>query len=598
MKKTVVSLARRISRLIGLPLGSFLIAGAAPITPAAAQPLSKPVTQALPSGDTREVGYLTLRDGTRLSYVAYYRSSGERRPVILTFTPYGGGGAAEEEARPYLDRGYAFVGVDIRGTNCSSGELSLLDPKLADDGVQVIEMIGIRSWSNRSVGMIGMSYPGHTQIFAAAKRPKYLKAIVPGAVTADIWREAFAPQGLFNTNMAGGWAFDLRHPAAANRRASWGDTECDVTRALQGRFSAVFDEVKEHLLIDDWRNQRRMDSYIDRVNIPTLFVGAWQDHVTASTGVINLYQRLRAPKRLLMQSGGHFVYNDRKIVRDEILRWMDRWLKGKKNGVEQEPVKIFWEVHNQNGTATPNWTTVHSQWPLPQVRNIALFLRQDGTLENLPSSAAQGERTYTSPTATEYTGDNLQFALAPQPMGSLFYRSLPMENDMAIVGLPQLDIFLSSTQPDTDLMVVLHDVDEAGNTTFVQRGIVRASLREIDPAASSPDERVFSLRSHAKLERGEVYRIELSLPPVGHILRKGHRLEVGIMSPPGIGTPVWGFVLVDEGGRNTVHSSAQHPSSIRIPVVEDMASSAEKLACGAIEFQPCRKPVSPAAMAK
>lgn len=586
----IKGLLRTAGRLLAPVL--LLAAGGAARADEGAAPA--PLIQPLPSGAVRELGYLALRDGTRLSYVAYYPRDAKARPVLLTFTPYGGGSLDERDARPYLDRGYAFVGVDIRGTNCSTGRFSLFDPVLGDDGKQVVETIGARRWSNRSVGMIGMSYPGHTQIFTAARHPKYLKAIAPGAVTADVWREAFAAQGLFNTAMTGGWAFGISHRELAERRVAWGDTECDLDRAA-GQFAPAFDEVKDHLLVDDWRTPRRLDSHIADVAIPTMIVGAWQDHVTQSTGAIHLYRKLRAPRRLLMQTGGHFVYNDRDIVREEVLRWMDHWLMGKANGVEKEPVKIFWEVHDRGGKATPNWTSVHSGWPDPAVRPAAYFLTGDGALAPQASAGAPARRSYVSPSATEFTGDNIQFALAPQPSGSLFYRTAPMERDTAILGLPQLRIFLSSSQADTDLMFVLHDIDPGGNTTFVQRAIMRASLRAIDTRASTADEQVFALREMQKLEPGKVYELKLSMPPVAQVIRKGHRLELGIMSPPGIGTPSWGFALIDAGGRNSVHHSPLYPSSIVIPVASGISAAAPPPPCGAIEFQPCRPPAPAAA---
>jgi predicted acyl esterase len=65
-----------------------------------------------------------------------------------------------------------------------------------------------------------------------------------------------------------------------------------------------------------------------------------------------------------------------------------------------------------------------------------------------------------------------------------------MAEDTTILGFTQVNLFIGSSQPDTDLMVVLHDVDEAGNTTYLQRDFVRASLRAIDPAASTDEEQL------------------------------------------------------------------------------------------------------------
>src|SRR5581483_3352024 len=135
-------------------------------------------------------GYIPTADGVKLSYVIYRPAKEGRYPVILEFSPYGMDGSQFAAAKQYLDRGYAFAGVDIRGTSCSTGRLSMFDPILADDGATVVDWLGSQPWAN-GVGMVGMSYPGHTQIFTASKHPKHLKAIAPGALTASGYREAW-----------------------------------------------------------------------------------------------------------------------------------------------------------------------------------------------------------------------------------------------------------------------------------------------------------------------------------------------------------------------------------------------------------------------
>jgi predicted acyl esterase len=185
--------------------------------------------------------------------------------------------------------------------------------------------------------------------------------------------------------------------------------------------------------------------------------------------------------------------------------------------------------------------------------------------------------------------DNQQFALAPDPQGSLLYQTAPLENDMTLLGFTQMDLFFSSTEPDTDMMVVMHDIDEHGNVTFIQRDYMQASLRKLDPALSTGDERKRCFCAVEKLVPGKVYEARLSIPPVGYVIRKGHRLELGIMSPSQIGTPDWGFVLVDRGGFNTIYSSASYPSKITLATIKTPAVLPPSPACGELEWQPCRK---------
>ncbi|WP_281060837.1 CocE/NonD family hydrolase C-terminal non-catalytic domain-containing protein, partial [Mesorhizobium sp. M1A.F.Ca.IN.020.06.1.1] len=110
---------------------------------------------------------------------------------------------------------------------------------------------------------------------------------------------------------------------------------------------------------------------------------------------------------------------------------------------------------------------------------------------------------------------------------------------MTLLGNPDVSFHFSSDQTDTDFMVTLKDVDPEGNTTYLTRGFLRASLRQIDPARTRPDQINQSLREVQELEPGKIYKARFSLDPIGHVVREGHRLEVSILAPNDIPSPVF-----------------------------------------------------------
>ena len=65
--------------------------------------------------------------------------------------------------------------------------------------------------------MVGISYPGITQLFVAATRPPHLAAITPLSVLDDTY-DTLYPGGIFNNGFALGWAKDRQADAAARRR--------------------------------------------------------------------------------------------------------------------------------------------------------------------------------------------------------------------------------------------------------------------------------------------------------------------------------------------------------------------------------------------
>ena len=575
-----------------LRLGRIVVLAAVALAlgyPAAAQGLTEKDVK-------REFGYIALKDGTQLSYVTYRPLKEGKYPVLLEFSPYGVDGTAfTANVKQYVDRGYAYAGVDIRGTSCSSGTLSMFDPIIATDGAQVVEWVGSRTWAN-GVGMIGVSYPGHTQIFTASARPKYLKAIAPGALTASGYREAWRPAGMFNQSFIGGWAFSERNDAA-KRRVEWGDRECDLEKARTYTRKTYY-EVLEHPLLDDWWKVRDLETYVEKIQVPTLIVQAWQDHQTQISSAIHLFKLLKTTdKKILLQPGGHGVYN-RAISREEWLRFFDHYLKGENNGVDKDPpIKVWWEVRDVNGKPAPNWTTTYASWPPANAKPMTFYMTADGKLSPTKQAASKdnGARGYTYPLGTELIADNDQFAVKTPASGMLTYRTTPMTEDTTLLGFSQLTFYMSSEQKDTDVMVVLHDIDESGDTLYLTRDFLRASLRAIDPAKSSPEEQVRSFAKSEPLTPGQIYEMKLSIPPLGHVLRKGHSLELGIMAPSQIAQPNWGFSILDLPGRNTVYHSAQYPSSLTLAVLPGVTAQAPAPPCGVMERQPCRKAPRPPA---
>jgi len=546
----------------------------------------------------RDYGYVTLSDGVRIAYVAYRPSQEGRYPAIVQYDPYVAAGSGP--SRGWLDKGYAYVGVSVRGTGCSQGDFSFLDGEShGADGAEVLAWIARQPWSNQAVGLWGSSYPAHTAYFVAAKRPPALKAMVTSSITASVYEDALYPGGMFNIGFTSRW-FLLYQPALSkvgmDARIAWGDTECETNAKARAPHDYVT-EVMQHPFDDGYWKLRATETYVDRVQAPTLVGMGWQDFQTQVTGGVTLYHRLKAPKRLYLLPGGHGVVLGQKVFQDDQVRWFDHWLKGVDNGVEREqPVTVFWEVSRKGGTAlgggqsTPNWITTYNAWPPPEARAQAFYLTGDAQLSpTKPTSAEQvAPRSYTYPTGTELIGSNAQFSLPVEPEGVLVYRSPPMTEDLTILGAPQLTFHVSIDHDDADFVVDLHDLYPNGDVHYLQRGLLRASMRAIDPDRSRPDAIRHRFDKRDPLVPGRVYEITMSLPPVGAVIRAGHRLEITIMAPSPIAQPDWGFHPAGQAGRNTVYHSAERPSVLTVPVIPGARAEGPVPACGTLDFQPCR----------
>jgi uncharacterized protein len=545
----------------------------------------------------REIGYVPLKDGVKIGYTVYRPKKEGRYPVLLQYDPYASGGLPwSEPIQDYLEHGYAVVGANVRGAGCSGGEFSLFGPHEGVDGAEVIEYLGVQPWSTGAVGMVGNSYPGHTQILTGAQRPLHLKALAAGGLTTSIYREAFRPGGIMNVSFASRWSF-LLQPAssrqAADARIRMGDRECEAVRAKQ-RPNRTFYDTRDHPLHDEFWNVRSLDTHVERVNVPMMIVQGWQDHQTAVGGP-GLFEKLKGPKKMILQTGGHGVYR-RSSIRAEAIRWLDRWLKGEQNGIDKEPpVTIWFEVRDTPGPPKAGWVANYSDWPVPETQWQELYLTASGKLSAQKPSTPDdtADRVYTFPSATELVGNNMQFANAPDASGALTYRSLPMEDDLGLLGAPQISFQVTSEQKDTDFMVAMHDISPAGDTLYLQRGFLRASMRALDPARSTPHRLFYAFTNPQQVVPGQRYEIKIGLPPLGHVFRRGHVIELVIMSPGATPTPDWGLMPVDLPGRNTVHHSAEHAATLRLPIIPGLKAQAPPPPCGSTEFQPCRPAPTP-----
>lgn len=159
----------------------------------------------------RDSKYIAVRDGTRLALDIYHpavdgKRADKKLPIILMATRYwrgaqlpngevtsdvGGSARMEDEnseARYLLEHGYIIGVVDVRGTGASFGRVPdfyEMSVETGRDLYDVIEWLARQKWSSGSVGMIGVSFLGVTQLWAAASNPPSLKAIFTGGVSFD-----------------------------------------------------------------------------------------------------------------------------------------------------------------------------------------------------------------------------------------------------------------------------------------------------------------------------------------------------------------------------------------------------------------------------
>ncbi len=187
--------------------------------------------------------------------------------------------------------GYATVGVNMRGSGCSGGVIDLFDLPTTADGYDVIETVAAQPWvKGGKVGMIGISFPGISQLFVAGARPPHLAAVAPFSVIADIYRSPGFPGGIFNNGFAQSWLrerADDAKPAPeggqawAVRRVLDGDTVCLANQRLRLQTQDPIEVTESHPFYEkSLMDARSPINWVSKIEVPMLLAGAWQDEQT------------------------------------------------------------------------------------------------------------------------------------------------------------------------------------------------------------------------------------------------------------------------------------------------------------------------------
>ncbi len=247
----------------------------------------------------RGLNYIETRDGTLLA--AMVRPPLLRQldqgpfPTVVEFSGYDPANPGSPEPVTLIASalGYATVGVNMRGSGCSGGVFDLFNFATTADGYDIIETVAAQPWvKGGTVGMVGISFSGISQLFVAGARPPHLAAISPLSVISDIYRAPGFPGGIFNNGFAQSWLQDRMNDAQpapeggqawARTRVNGGDAVCLANQQLRLQTQNVF----QILEANPYYEARIMDArspanWIGNIEVPIFLAGAWQDEQTSS----------------------------------------------------------------------------------------------------------------------------------------------------------------------------------------------------------------------------------------------------------------------------------------------------------------------------
>ncbi len=505
----------------------------------------------------------------------------QKLPVILIRSPYRPTAEVSEPLAstllPHLVRnGYAIVIVNDRGTQWSEGSYQWLRGA-NQDGSDIMDWIIRQPWSNGKVGTFGCSSSGESQPpLATINHPAHKAMVEMAGATAAGSIPGYHDQGIFYhggvPDLAWTWwyhRFGLKErplmPASAGqdvrvRIASsfspepdygYGDflslashlPSADILRA-SGVPATEWDRLIQLTPASPEWKQYDFIRDGDRTSVPGLHIDSWYDVIEAYP-TVKMFQYLsgNSPNQHLVMGptahckmstetpetsvGDRTVGDGRFDYVTLVTRWFDRWLKD--DASAPEPPVVQYYVLNSN-----EWKTAGA-WPPPGSRPMRLFLSSAGH-----ANGASGDGRLLSSQSTTGPGfdELIDDPLHPVPSlgGSccsdqvareqsgiearqdvLVYSSDVFAQTTRIVGDVSVILYVSSSAPDTDVMVKLVDVDAQGRAYNLSDSALRLRYRN-GPTPAPP------------MESGKAYPVKITGMVTASDFLQGHRLRIEVAS--------------------------------------------------------------------
>jgi len=496
-------------------------------------------------------GYIETRDGTTLSANVVLPGPIEDGPYP-TVVEYSGYQPSDPSQAGFQDilgaLGYAYVGVNMRGTGCSGGSYRYFEYAQNLDGYDIIETVAAQPWvQNNRVGMVGISFSGISQLFVAQTQPPSLAAITPLSVLDDSYRSTLYPGGILNTGFAVEWMqerVDQSRPEGQGWETGQiadGDEECANNQRVRLQNPDLVQEIADNPFYDPALGDEIAPRlFVDQINVPTLVAGAWQDEQTGGrfptmldqfTGTDRLYASL--VNGLHNESVGPGViprliefldlYVAERTPTLGAARVLVPILSGALFGVDnielppdrfeglihaealaifetEPPVQILFEEGAADGqvprSPLPRFVRSFDSWPIPELAPTRWYLGADKSLIADPPEELSTVEYLALPDGvppTFYEGNSSDLWrtdvnwewLEPAPGTAATFVSEPLTETIVMAGSGSADLWVSSNLGDTDLEVTITEVRPDGLEMYVQSGWLRASQRALDESLSS-----------------------------------------------------------------------------------------------------------------
>jgi uncharacterized protein len=492
---------------------------------------------------------IRMKDGIVVRADIFLPLQEREHPTILTYGPYGKGQSFQEAYAGQWDRmvadfpeimegstnkyqcwevadpekwvphGYGIMRIDSRGAGWSEGIQKLWSFQEVEDLYACIEWAAEQPWSNGNIGLLGISYYAANQWLVAAMQPPHLKAMIPWEGTSDWYRELFYHGGI-RCMFLDSWQtkqlpMQYGYGSRARKNPITGESVAGPVTLSDEELNAnrvdLTAEIKAHPLNDAYYEEISVDW--SKVKVPLLSAANWGGQGLHLRGNIEGFLQAASEQKWLEVHGlEHWTHFYTPYGVDLQKRFFDYYLKGEKNGWDQEP-KVRLQIRHVGNNFTER---TEDAWPIPSTEWTRYYL-----------DAGDGSLRLESP----QSGASRSFDISAEKV--TFY-SEPAEKETEITGPLAAKLFISSETTDADLFVTVGLYAPSGDEivfrgamdahTPVAQGWLRASHRKLDETRSLPYRPFHTHDAIEPLTPGKVYELDIEIWPTSIVIPEGYRL--------------------------------------------------------------------------
>lgn len=413
--------------------------------------------------------YITAPDGTRL-HADVLRPVGiaddVRTPVIMTVSPYrahmaylsqpraeGGPSTENLQTDLFLNAGYTYVIVDLRGFGGSSGCPDFGGPKERSDVKTAVEWAASQPWSTGRVGLQGVSYEAWTGLMGLVTKPAGLAAVVAFAPVVDpysylymqgiAWK--FSGKPVTESGVRPGDFAGFEHLLIASTPGHWADSaeyQANASTIDESCYRPYLAETGNHDPSTAFWQERDLVEQVRGSTIPTFLGQGFVDYNTRANRVFDVLNALGpGDHKAWVGQWGHRNCHEKcgtPFFDTEMLAFFDKHVAQRDVTVPGPRITV--------GQFDGKWRG-EQQWPPSDSRPVTVDLR----------GGAYTDR-----------------GLVPGTDRDVWTISQPLDQDQHLSGFANATLNLEGS-PDATVTVELYDIAPDGKATVITRGIAPVS---------------------------------------------------------------------------------------------------------------------------